>query len=96
MLDQFRDVMIIIMAFTAIGAAILFAALSFIIFRKISRTLDSVTALMKEVRSVSALVSNSMVRPTIKGASLAAGARKGLSVIASFARRKEEKSGKRE
>ncbi len=96
MLEQFRDVMIIIMAFTAIGATILFAALTFVIFRKISRTLDSVSALVSEIKSVSALVSNSLAKPTIKGASVAAGARKGLSIIASFARKKEEKSGKRE
>ena len=94
MLEQFRDVMIIIMAFTAIGATIMFAALTFVIFRKISRTLDSVSALVSEIKSVSAFVSNSLAKPTIKGVSVAAGARQVLATIARFSRRKEDKSGK--
>ena len=94
MLEQFRDVMIIIMAFTAIGATIMFATLTFVIFRKISRTLDSVSALLSEIKSVSAFVSNSLAKPTIKGASVAAGARQVLATIARFSRRKEDKSGK--
>ena len=96
MLDEFRDVMIIIMAFMAIGAIAVFTALAIIIFRKISHTVDSVRAVATDISSVSTLLANSVAKPTIKGVSFAAGARRVLATLSKPARRKEERSGKGE
>ena len=95
MLDDFRDIMIIIMAFMAIGVTLLFATLTFVIFRKVSHTVDSVRLLVTEIRGVTSFVSSSVLRPTAKGVSFAAGARRVLSALSKHAREKEERSGKR-
>ncbi len=94
MVEQFRDVMIIIMAFIVIGATALIATLAFIIFRRISHTVDSIAGVFTDIRDVSSLVSNAVVKPTIKGVSFIAGARKVLSTLAKRSRRKEEGHGK--
>jgi hypothetical protein len=96
MLDEFRDVMIIIMAFMAIGTTIMFAVLTFVIFRKISHTLDSVRSLVTEIKGVSSILSNTVVRPTVKGVSFAAGAKRVLDTLSKQARSKEARSGKGE
>ena len=94
MLEQFRDVMIIIMAFISIGATVLFIVLTIVVFSKISHTLNSVKALVSDIRGVSSLLSDSVVKPTIKGISFAAGARKVLVTLSKRAHSKEEKGGK--
>jgi hypothetical protein len=94
MLEQFRDVMIIIMAFTAIGTTVLFAALGIIIFRRISGTVKSVSDIVSDMRDVSSLVSNTVLKPGIRSVSFVTGARKALSTLAKRSRKKEGRSGK--
>lgn len=96
MLEQFRDVMIIIWSFVGIGAILLIAALAFIIFRKISPTLDSAKGFFSDLRGISFLVSGSVVKPTIKGASFVTGVRKALATLSKLSQRKGEKRGKGE
>ncbi len=95
MLEDFRDIMIIIMAFMAIGASLLFATATFILFRKLSSTADTARDLMQEVRNATSLVSNTVVRPTIRVATVFAGARKAMGVLSRRDERKEGKGGKR-
>lgn len=95
MLEDFRDVMIIIMAFMAIGASLLLATLAILLFRKVSQTVDTAHGLVSDVRDVTSLVSDSIVRPAIKGLSLVAGLKKAVNTLSKREDTKEKKDGKR-
>ena len=95
MLGDIRDIMIIIMAFMAIGASLLFAIVTFVLFRKLSSTIDTARDLVSEVKGITTLVSNTIVKPTVRGYSVFAGARKVLRVLSQREQKKEAKSGKR-
>lgn len=94
MLEQFRDVMVIILAFMGIGATILFITLTVIIFRKVSHTVDSAKGVVSDIRGVSSLVSKGVVKPTLKGISLVTGVGKVFSTISKLTQKKEGKGGK--
>ena len=94
MLEQFRDVMIIISAFLVIGAALTFTIVTILIFRKVSPTLDAARDFFVDLRSVSSLVSGRLVKPITRGAIFAAGLRKAVSTISARSHRKEKKNGK--
>jgi hypothetical protein len=67
MLEQFRDVMIIISAFFIVGAAITFTILAIVTFRKASPTLDAARDFVTDLQSVSSLIANRVVKPITKG-----------------------------
>jgi Na+/proline symporter len=90
MLEQFRDIMIIISAFIVIGAALLFSILTIIIFRKVSPTLDAARVFLTDLKSVSSLVTGKVVKPITKGAIFAAGMRKAMSTLSKRSHRKEK------
>ena len=94
MLEQFRDIMIIISAFLVIGAALTFIILTIVVFRKITPTLDAAHDFFTDLRSVSSLVSGKMLKPVTRGAILAAGVRKAVRTISERSHRKERKDGK--
>ncbi|UCC59546.1 MAG: hypothetical protein JSW38_03890 [Dehalococcoidia bacterium] len=95
MLEQFRDIMIIITAFILIGAALLFSIMMLLIFHKVSSTLNSVRGFAHDIRSVSSLVSGRFAKPLTGGAIFAAGMRKAISGISKRSQRKEKGHGKR-
>lgn len=96
MLADIRDVMIIIMSFMAIGVTVMIGVATIIIYRKISHTLDTARGVIADIKAVSSIMSKSVVKPTIKGASVMAGAKKIISVLSKHSQKKEEDSGKRE
>ncbi len=81
MIGDFRDVMLIIMSFLTIGVILMCVSLLVVIYLKISRTLNTVHELVEEVRSVTSIMSNTIIKPVIKSASLVTGARKALSFL---------------
>jgi hypothetical protein len=93
MLEQFRDIMIIISAFLVIGAALTFAILTIVVFRKVSPTLDAARDFFTDLRSVSSLVTGKVVKPITKGAIFAAGLRKAVTTLSERSHRKEKKDG---
>jgi hypothetical protein len=95
MLDEFRDIMIIICAFLVIGAALIFSVLTIIVFRKVSTTLNTAQGLFSDLRIVSSFVSGRVVAPITRGAILAAGIRKAIVTISERSHRKEKKDGDR-
>lgn len=94
MLEQFRDVMIIISAFLVTGAALTLTIITILIFRKVSPTLDAAHDFFVDLRSVSSLVSGRLVKPITRGTIFAAGLRKAVSAISARSHRKEKKDGK--
>lgn len=95
MLEQFRDIMIIISAFIVIGTALLFSIIMILIFSKVSPTLDAVRDFVIDIRSVSSFVSGKFVKPLTGGAIFAAGMRKAISSLSKRSQRKEKGDGKR-
>ncbi len=93
MLEDFAQIMFIIMAFMIIGATILFITLNIVIFRKISQTMDSVKGVVDEVKNVTSLISDTILKPTVKGVGVFAGIRKVLSFIGQHRQDKGGKSG---
>jgi hypothetical protein len=94
MLEQFRDIMIIISAFVVIGTALTFIILTIVTFRKITPTLDAAHDFFTDLKSVSSFVSGKMLKPVTRGAIFAAGVRKAISTISERSHRKERKDGK--
>jgi len=95
MLEQFRDIMIIISAFIVIGTALLFSIIMILIFRKVSPTLDAARDFFIDLKSVSSLVTGKFVKPLTGGAIFAAGMRKAISSLSKRSQRKEKGDGKR-
>jgi hypothetical protein len=95
MIEQFRDIMIIISAFIVIGTALLFSIIMLLIFSKVSPTLDAVRDVVIDLRSVSSFVSGKFVKPLTGGAIFTAGMRKAISSISKRSQRKEKGHGKR-
>lgn len=94
-LADLRDLFIVIFAIIGIGATILLAILSFLVFRRIRSILDSGGETMGNVRKISSLVSDSIVKPLIGVASFLQGLRQALEFISRFSSRKEGKSSER-
>lgn len=93
MLEQVRDVMIIISAFFVVGAALTFTILAIVIFRKLSPTLDAARDFANDLRSVSSFVSSKVIKPITKGAIFAAGIRKAIVTLSKRSHRKEKNNG---
>ena len=93
MLEQFRDVMIIISSFLVIGAALTLIILAIAIFRKVSAPLDAARGFFSDLRTVSSFVSGKVARPVTTGAIFAAGIRKAVASLSKRSHGKEEKNG---
>ncbi len=93
MLEQIRDVMIIISAFLVIASALIFSVLTIVIFRKLSPTLDAARGLVSDLRTVSSFVSGKVVKPVTTGAVFAAGIRKAIVTLSKRSHGKEKKNG---
>ena len=94
MLEQFRDIMIIISAFIVVGAALLFAITTFLIFRKASHALDAARDFFTDLKSVSSIVTGRFLKPMTKGANFATGMRKAISSLSKRSHGKEKGDGK--
>ena len=93
MLEQIRDVMIIICAFLVIASALIFSVLTIVIFRKLSPTLNAARGFFSDLRTVSSFVSGKVVKPVTTGAIFAAGIRQAIFTLSKRSRGKEEKNG---
>jgi len=81
MLEDFRDVMIIISAFLVIASALLFSVLTIVIFRKVYPTVDAARGFFSDLRTVSSFVSGKAVKPLTTGAIFTAGIRKAIVTL---------------
>lgn len=93
MLEQARDVMIIISSVLVIVAAITFTVLVVIVFRKVSSVVNTAQGFFSDLQSVSSLVTGKVWKPITKGAVFAAGVRKAAATLSGGTRRKEKKDG---
>jgi hypothetical protein len=95
MLEQTRDVVIIVSGVMVAGAALLFSLLMIMTFRKVSPTLDAARDFFTDLKSVSSLFSGQVVKPLAKGAIFAAGVRKAIVTLSKRTQGKEKRNGKR-
>ena len=94
-LADLRDLFIVIFAIIGIGATILLAILSFLVFRRIRFILDSGRQTAANIRKISSLASDGIVKPLIGIASFLQGLRNALEFMSRVSRRKEGKSHER-
>ena len=90
-LAELRDLFIVIFSLVGIGATILFSILLFLVFRKIRSILDSGRQAVGNVRNVSSMVSDNIVKPLVSISSFLQGLRQALEFISRAAKREEGK-----
>ena len=90
MLEQVRDVVIIISGFMVIGAALIFTVLTIMVYRKVAPTLDAAQGFFTDLKRVSSAVSGKFSMRAIRGAVFAAGLRKAVSAFSKRAEGKEK------
>jgi hypothetical protein len=95
MLEQTRDVVIIIAGLMVAGAALLFSLVMIMIYRKVSPTLNAARDFFADLKGVSSLVTGRLVNPLTKGAIFAAGVRKAATTLSKRTHGKETRDGKR-
>ncbi len=95
MLEQARDVVIIISGLMVTGAALLFTILLIQIFRKVGPTLDAARDLFVDLRSITSIFTGQVVKPLAKGAIFAAGVRKAIASLSKHSHGKGKRDGKR-
>ena len=94
MLHDIFYIMYIILAFLLIAGTILLITLIFILFRKTKNALDTVKAILDEVKGTTSLVSNTFIKPVVKGARMFTGAKKVFSFFSRHDEKEGEKGGK--
>ncbi|MBE0481123.1 MAG: hypothetical protein IBX68_09100 [Dehalococcoidia bacterium] len=94
MLEQFRDIMIIISAFLFIGAVLAFIIVLALLFRKVSPIMNSARSIAGNIENVSSVVSGRMLGPVVRAVMVAAGLRRAASIFTKRSRGKEKKDGK--
>jgi uncharacterized protein YoxC len=95
MLEQARDVVIIIAGVSVAAAALMFTILMIVLFRKVSPTVNAAREFFTDLRSVSSVVTGQVVKPLTKGAIFAAGVRKAVVTLSKGVHGKEKHDGKR-
>ena len=88
MLATIRDVAIIILAAIGIIQLLVMLVLTISLYKKVGPVLESTKATMDNFRGTSAFMSDTMVRPLIKVASVAFGVRESLSTITRIMQRR--------
>ena len=84
-IDALRDLIIVISGVTTVVALILLTVLLFMLYHKMSSVLNSVEAISKKAREISAYVGDEVAKPLVQVAALIQGARS----VANFLRRKQ-------
>jgi hypothetical protein len=90
-LAELRDLFIVIFSLVGIGATILFSILLLLVFRKIRSILDSGRQTLGNVRNMSSMVSDNIVKPLVSISSFLQGLRQALEFISRVAKREEGK-----
>ena len=90
-LAELRDLFIVIFSLVGIGATILFSILLLLVFRKIRSILDSGRQTLGNVRNVSSMVSDNIVKPLVSISSFLQGLRQALEFISRVSKREEDK-----
>ncbi|MDY6893588.1 MAG: hypothetical protein SVO26_07765 [Chloroflexota bacterium] len=94
-LEQIRDIMIIISSLLVIGATLTITVLVVMVYRKLSPTLDSAQGFFADLKGVSSLVNDRVAKPLTKGAIFAAGVRQALKTLSKRSEMKEDNNGDR-
>ena len=90
-LAELRDLFIVIFSLAGIGATIFLSILLFLVFRRIRSILDSGRETLGNVRNISSMVSDNIVKPLVSISSFLQGLRQALEFVSRAAKREEEK-----
>ncbi len=92
-LAELRDLFIVIFSVAGIVAIILLSILLFLVFRRIRSILDSGRETLGNVRNISSMVSDNIVKPLVSISSFLQGLRQALEFISRAAKREEKRGG---
>jgi len=95
MLEQVRDVVIIVSGIMWLVAGLVFTITMIAIFHKVSPTLDAARDFFTDLKSVSSLVTGRIVKPLARGAIFAAGVQKAISTLSRHTHGKGKSNGNR-
>ncbi len=95
MLEQVREVVIIVSGIMWLVAGLVFTIAMIAIFRKVSPTLDAARDFVTDLKSVSSLVTGRIMKPLTRGAIFAAGVQKAISTLSRHTHGKEKRHGNR-
>lgn len=95
MLEQVRDVVIIVSGIMWLAVGLVFIVTTIAFFRKVSPTLDAARDFVTDLKSVSSLVTGRIVKPLARGAIIAAGVQKAISNLSRHTHGKEKRNGNR-
>lgn len=84
-IEELRDLIIVVSGVTTVVVLILLAVLFSILYRRINKVLNSVETISQKARDISAYVGDEMAKPLVQVAALIQGARG----VANFLRRKQ-------
>ena len=87
-IDWFRDLIISISGLVLIGVLILFAVLSFSLYRRAKSILDSVKTTTKTIQGVSSYVGNEVIKPVTQIVTFIQGIRQGVDAASKLFRKK--------
>ena len=87
-LESLRDLVIVIYAIAGIIATIFVLVIVFLLFRKLGAVLDSAKSTVSNIQGTSRFMSETVVRPMIRVASVAQGVRHAIGTVVRFSRRK--------
>ena len=87
-IDWFRDLVISVSGLVLIGVLILFAVLSFSLYRRAKSILDSVNATTKTIQGVSSYVGNEVIKPVTQIVTFIQGIRQGVDAASKLFRKK--------
>ena len=94
-LESLRDLVIVIYAIAGIVAIIFLLVIGFLLFRKLGAVLDSAKGTLGNIQGTSRFMSETVIRPVIRVASIAQGGRHAAEKIVRFSRRKGGKKDER-
>jgi len=94
-LAELRDLFIVIFSLVGIGATIFVSILLFLVFLRVRSILDAGRETMGNIRDISSIVTDNIVKPLIGIAGFVQGLRQALEFILG-GKRKEERSGRGE
>ena len=94
MVATLRDLVIVALGAMGIITLLVILVLTVMVYSKLSPILDSVRKTMGNIQGTSSLVSDVVVKPVIRTASFAAGARKAVAFVLGLSRKKGGKDGR--
>jgi len=92
-IDVVRDWIIVVYGAVGVVAVCVMVALAILLYRKVTKILDTVREPVESVRQTPSVIHDSVVQPIAKAQGFFAGMRKAMEVVTSLMRKGDEEDG---